>query len=105
MKAALVTVNCTLAAAAMAGETAAFFKPSKSAAPFPLREGSAFSPTRILFLMAEPQIDHLDLVLLFFFGCTGQRETSSAESTNASFPRMPFSGWQPISITVGFQCS
>lgn len=67
MKAALVTVNCTLAAAAMAGETAAFFKPSKSAAPFPLREGSAFSPTRILFLMAEPQIDHLDLVLLFFW--------------------------------------
>lgn len=47
MKAALVTVNCTLAAAA--GESAVFMEPSKSAAPFPLKEGSAPFLSRILF--------------------------------------------------------
>lgn len=97
MKAALVTVNCTLAAAAMAGETAVFFKPSKSAAQFPLRERSALS-CHVSFPMAEPQIDHLDLVwLLFLFGYT---DAEKRPAPRALALAIPFICWQPISISV-----
>lgn len=103
VKAALVTVNCTLAAAAVAGETAVFFKPSKSAAEFPLRERSAFFPSRILFffffLTAEPQIDHLDSVVLFLAART-PGNVRRREHRRFFFQRMPFSRWQPISIAV-----
>lgn len=103
VKAALVTVNCTLAAAAVAGETAVFFKPGKSAAEFPLRERSAFFPVTypffFFFSTAEPQIDHLDSVVLFLAART-PGNVRRREHRRFFFQRMPFSGWQPISIAV-----